>query len=1237
MRTTITTLLFLSILYPSETNAQDNWKAGLFTEAKQLPVISQGVHIDVLDGSARIEYIQYFKNDGSAIAQADYYLDLPASIRLEEFGFWNSGRYLRAEVKERSVAERAHKRAARSKRATAIVQQNGNIRHFSIYPVLANETKKIRVVLRADVTMFMGQSSFSVPIQRFLGQRDVLTPVSVNLQATEALSHVDVRELSEVKVAKPKLDVEPEFRSIEFQQQQRSSKERRLLFSSARTVQVLWKEKQSELVVSGRSVLLPDSSHAIELTSVLPANFRHSDEPTLMHILLDQSYSMRRRYKTVRDVLKHFQRFKDTSIKVHLIGRESEQLDSVSSVISSESFSSQLPELNWASFRTHLKELACTKASVQCLVITDPQTGGIEKSSESEIPVLILADSHELEWAGKSIQPSHLVFSYETGQVSSLLRNIDELVRPSFQISSVAQGMQTLDPVGFQSRVLTAGSMNKLLLTGDGNEEIAVQFRHDDKVVTRKVELFEQDVFSKNATRIRKAYFRHKINRWMHDFKQTQNPDLKTRIIEIGVREQIPTVFTSMQVEAPTTSLYAIKPGDPTLSVSHEYGLKEVVAVYPFGETRRMKFDSVSKKFYDRFLVPRFWPEKVYKIDVIKYFENGRTEKDKAYYRIDNVGPSAIVRLDKKKQLLVIDTSEQTHDVSTVEVRTNSHNVYELVPLGQHWVIDLKLIQGRFRVVLRDRAGNRSVIKAKYSKGILSIDSELSGASPVLTGLGRSRGEVASSTDSRMLFVTENKATFQAKNRRFSFLYDGFVPRSLRVSSHLVLSKDKLIFGTEAGDIVVVDCSKNIEMCTATPIDQGTHEFPVTGITDLPRGRVLVSVLGKGLFEINRKNELEKSEIRLGTRLITAMQRAGKDILVGTARRGLWRIVGSKVIRTRFSDNSIYGIESQKGRIIVQSSGGTYQRIRRDRYRKITMKRAYRWSPSRAISSGILHNGHLFLGNFDTGLKITEQGREQVIEHSERPKDNYVNQLAVFNDNVWMATEGGLFEVILNGPDYYTRRVLRGAVYGLASSEERLAVAYGKGVLVITKDGEKKDVGFQAGIGEPRFGTVQWHDGDLFAGGLDGLYRFGEDGAQKISSVNGYTGGWVTALLSSGPTLYIGTYEDGVYEFSGETARQYRNLQRQWVPPHALGLSEGQLYVGGLGMPGVLVKKSGVAELLPIPVRDTNGFVFDGGRIQILTSDGRFDYRNRDMKANFGASPRFRVAANHAVDHAAPR
>ena len=74
-----------------------------------------------------------------------------------------------------------------------------------------------------------------------------------------------------------------------------------------------------------------------------------------------------------------------------------------------------------------------------------------EKSTASEVPVFVLADSHELDWAKESIQPSHFIFSYENEDIASLFRKMEETIRFGFEVSSVNQGMSTLSLVGFQS------------------------------------------------------------------------------------------------------------------------------------------------------------------------------------------------------------------------------------------------------------------------------------------------------------------------------------------------------------------------------------------------------------------------------------------------------------------------------------------------------------------------------------------------------------------------------------------------------------------------------------------------------------------------------------------------------------------------------------------------------------------------------------------------------------------
>ena len=71
--------------------AQDDQESGLFARAKQLPLLSQSAHVDISNGSARVEIIQSFMNPGGNIAQADYIFHLPSGSSVEEFGFWHKG------------------------------------------------------------------------------------------------------------------------------------------------------------------------------------------------------------------------------------------------------------------------------------------------------------------------------------------------------------------------------------------------------------------------------------------------------------------------------------------------------------------------------------------------------------------------------------------------------------------------------------------------------------------------------------------------------------------------------------------------------------------------------------------------------------------------------------------------------------------------------------------------------------------------------------------------------------------------------------------------------------------------------------------------------------------------------------------------------------------------------------------------------------------------------------------
>ena len=79
--------LLLPALFTSPARAQDDAAAGLFTEARQLPLVSQALSVEVDGDEALLHLTQVFANEGGALGQADYQLHLPEGASVEGFGF----------------------------------------------------------------------------------------------------------------------------------------------------------------------------------------------------------------------------------------------------------------------------------------------------------------------------------------------------------------------------------------------------------------------------------------------------------------------------------------------------------------------------------------------------------------------------------------------------------------------------------------------------------------------------------------------------------------------------------------------------------------------------------------------------------------------------------------------------------------------------------------------------------------------------------------------------------------------------------------------------------------------------------------------------------------------------------------------------------------------------------------------------------------------------------------------
>ncbi|MBM4355496.1 MAG: VWA domain-containing protein, partial [Deltaproteobacteria bacterium] len=86
-------------------------------------------------------------------------------------------------------------------------------------------------------------------------------------------------------------------------------------------------------------------------------------------------------------------------------------------------------------------------------------------------------------------------------------------------------------------------------------------------------------------------------------------------------------------------SMAAMPPGDPVLSVDAPEDARSVVAYFPFGLVKRLRYDAVRQHWSARFLVPRDVPDGLYEIRVHIVERSGVSRWKNVSYHIDSSAP----------------------------------------------------------------------------------------------------------------------------------------------------------------------------------------------------------------------------------------------------------------------------------------------------------------------------------------------------------------------------------------------------------------------------------------------------------------------------------------------------------------------------------------------------------------------------------------------------------------------
>ncbi|NRD44492.1 VIT domain-containing protein [Corallococcus exiguus] len=138
-----------------------------------------------------------------------------------------------------------------------------------------------------------------------------------------------------------------------------------------------------------------------------------------------------------------------------------------------------------------------------------------------------------------------------------------------------------------------------------------------------------------------------------------------------SVREMVPVQLPDGMVSG-ALSREEIPPGDPIISVRAPRNARRVTAYFPFGLVKPLTFDSLTRSWRGRFLVPLGVSDGYYTVFIIAELADGRVERSEVRYRLDSQGNDFDVVLSQKE---VSPGDTLTFDVDAVEA-TQEVSVY---------------------------------------------------------------------------------------------------------------------------------------------------------------------------------------------------------------------------------------------------------------------------------------------------------------------------------------------------------------------------------------------------------------------------------------------------------------------------------------------------------------------------------------------------------------------------------
>ncbi|MBV9072550.1 MAG: VWA domain-containing protein [Acidobacteria bacterium] len=724
-----------------------------------LSLAEMEISITIDNGDARVYIRQIFANHTLGVQEGNYLFALPSRATISDFAVWEGPTRIPAVILERKRAGEIYEQLTRQMIDPGLLQQGergpeearrSNTFSARIFPIPGYGDKRLEIEYHENIPAENLASFFAIPLHPDAYQAQVAGKLRINFELRSAhdLAGFDVvGSTYPLKIAEKNAhEVKASFESADVALKEDFAVRYRLDSKGSDPLDVIT-YRNPDSGQPNPTAITPERSQSepgfFEAQALLGAGAEQSQgPPKTVIVLFDTSLSMQwekleRSYMAMERVLRSLRA--DDRFNLLLFNNRTIPFQPTPIVSSRENVDKAIAWVRAGKLRggtdlqqalgAALSQAAAEKQSAYILLLSDGgATRGIVQSGE-------LSQWYAERWkqAPAGARPHTYVFAVGDDANLPLLRmlarndgaieNVLSTEPAEFKLNAfiskigrtpVNQLSLTPSPAGSVQMVypLQDSAFSGSIASWVGQyskpaKQVAFTvngMRDDSSFEMRKVVLLPER--SLEHPQLPRLWARARVDALLEKIeREGEDEQSIDEIIRLSRKYKFVTPYTSL-LAVPRALLRprVIRPGDPVLRVHTDDSIRSVIAIFPFGLTKRLRHLPDEQVWETRFLAPDDMQDGTYSVRLILRDRDGSTYREAKTFVIASKPPVVRIHLASKRYhrgdtipILV---------KASVSTRTLTARLEEAAPIFLHWNQHAGMNSGELQVPSDLPAGN---------------------------------------------------------------------------------------------------------------------------------------------------------------------------------------------------------------------------------------------------------------------------------------------------------------------------------------------------------------------------------------------------------------------------------------------------------------------------------------------------------------------------------------------------